>query len=260
MDIKIKKAIKAGNSAAVILPRSWLNKEVRIELIKKTPEIILSEKIYILDKHIKLDEVIGIYLVGSYARKEESESSDIDVLVITQNIDKEMIHEGIYNILIISTELLKQKLEQDLFPIGQMIKEAKPLLNSNYLSSIDIKVTKSNVRWYLKTTEDKLEIIIKIIDRIRKNNKRYVNDKVAYTLVLRLRTLFIIEKLIKNSSYSKKDFEKLIKRVSKGINAYEGYLSVKNNTERKECVSIDEIERLYKYLKILLAKINKLIK
>jgi antitoxin component of MazEF toxin-antitoxin module len=45
MEIQIKKAIKAGNSSAVILPRAWLNKDIRVELIKKTPEIILSEVI-----------------------------------------------------------------------------------------------------------------------------------------------------------------------------------------------------------------------
>ena len=95
MEIQIKKAIKAGNSSAVILPRAWLNKEVRIELIKKTPEAILYDVLEILKKHILLESITGVYLVGSYARGEEDENSDIDVLVITNNIDKEMISEGI---------------------------------------------------------------------------------------------------------------------------------------------------------------------
>jgi len=30
MEIEIKKAIRAGNSSAVILPRAWLSKEVRV--------------------------------------------------------------------------------------------------------------------------------------------------------------------------------------------------------------------------------------
>ena len=37
MSVQIKKAVKAGNSSAVVLPRAWLNKEVKIELFKKTP-------------------------------------------------------------------------------------------------------------------------------------------------------------------------------------------------------------------------------
>ena len=102
MENQIKKAIKSGNSSAVILPRSWLNKEVRVELLEKTPEIILSDAIDILQKYIKLKEIIGIYLVGSYAREEQDKNSDIDLLIITNNIDREIIHEGIYNLLIIS--------------------------------------------------------------------------------------------------------------------------------------------------------------
>ena len=89
MEAQIKKAIKAGNSSAVVLPRSWLNKEVRVELFRKTPEIILSDVINIARKYVDIKEIIGIYLVGSYARGEEDDSSDIDVLIITK--DKKII-------------------------------------------------------------------------------------------------------------------------------------------------------------------------
>jgi len=255
MDIQIKKAVKAGNSSAVILPRAWLNREVRIELLKKTFEIILIDIINISKRYIELKEIIGIYLVGSYARGEEENNSDIDILIITQNIDKEMIHEGIYNILIVSSELLNQKLEYDLFPVGQMIKEAKPLINSDYLNSIKINVTRKNIKWYLDTTEDKLRIIEELIYKT-KNNKKGLSNKVAYTLILRIRTLYIIDRMLKNKNYSKKDFIKIIKTISKGANSYERYLAVKNNIKEKKGISIAETERLYKYLKNQLIEIK----
>lgn len=257
MQIQIKKAVKSGNSSAVILPKSWLNKDVRIELIRKTPEIILSEVINIAGRHIELEDIIGIYLTGSYARAEESKDSDIDILIITKNIDREMIVEGIYNILIVSKELLKQKLEKDLFPIGQMINEAKPLLNSDYIDSIKIEVTKANIGWYLSTTEDKLKLIGKIINRLNKNNKRYANDRLAYTLILRIRTLHIIKKLMAKKAYSKTDFIKLITRVSGGKEAYERYLAVKNDLKYKQGISVEEVKRLYEYLKNQLEGIRK---
>ena len=260
MEIQIKKTIKAGNSSAVVLPRAWLNKEVRVELVKKTPEIMLSDVISIVKKNIELKDIIGIYLIGSYARGEEDKNSDIDILIITDNIDKEMISEGIYNIFIISSGLLRQKLKEDLFPIGQMIKEAKPLLNSVYLASIELKITKDNIKWYLDTTEDKLKIIREIINKMKNNNKKYISDKIAYTLILRIRTLYIIRKLIKNKNYSKRDFVRLIKNISKGANAYERYLAVKNNLEEKEGINIEETERLYKYLKNQLAEIKRFLK
>jgi len=256
MEIQIKKTVKAGNSSAVILPRAWLNKNVRVELIKKTPEIILSDIIQIIKKYIELGEIIGIYLTGSYARGDEDEDSDIDILIITNNTDKEMIHEGIYNILLISKQLLKQKLAQDLFPIGQMIKEAEPLLNEEFIKDLKIEVTKKNVKWYIDTTADKL----KLIKRLLNKKGKYVDDRVVYTLILRIRTLYIIEKLVKNEAYSKKQFIRMIKRICKEKGVYEGYLKVKNNLEDKKHVSVKEAEKLYNYLKKQLEEIRKLMK
>jgi len=71
--------------------------------------------------------------------------------------------------------------------------------------------------------------------------------------------LYIIEKLIKNDNYSKKDFIKIIKNISKGINAYEGYLAVKNSIEERKGTNIEETERLYTYLKNQLSKVKKLL-
>ena len=255
MDIEIKKAVKSGNSSAVILPKAWLNKEVRVELVKKNPETILLDIIDIVKKYIDLKEIIGIYLAGSYARGEQEEESDIDILVISENIDKEMIHEGIYNILIVSKELLNQKLEYDLFPIGQMIKEAKALINSSYLDSIEVKITKKNVKWYIDTTKEKLELIKELL----KNAKEEVNNKIIYTLILRIRTLYIIQGLINNQAYSKKDFMKLITKIAGKI-PYESYLSVKNNSEETNKTTKEEAEKLYYYLKKQLSDVKKLLK
>lgn len=257
MEVQIKRAVKAGNSSAVVLPRAWLNKEVRVELIAKTPEIILSDVLDIARKYIDLKNIIGIYLAGSYAREEQEVNSDIDILVITDNIDKETINEGIYSILIISSELLGQKLKNDLLPIGQMIKESQPLLNANYINSINVKVTKDNVKWYIDTTEDKLRIIGKVMDNAIKNKKKYLDDKVAYTLILRIRTLDIIKKLMKNKNYSKKEFVKIINNISKSKNPYARYFAVKNNSEENEGIGIEEAERLYDYLAKKLIKIKR---
>jgi len=259
MEVQIKKAVKAGNSSAVILPRAWLDREVRVELVKKDYGEILVDSIKIIRKYLKLEDVIGIYLVGSYARDEEEISSDIDLLAITKNIDKEIIKEGIYNILLVSSKLLKQKLESDLLPVGQMIKEAKPLLNSNYLDGIKVEVTKKNVNWYIKTTKDKLKIIEKALSIARKSGKKNLSDLIAYTLVLRIRTLYIIKKLIHGKSYSKKDFVKLIRNVSGKDNSYNLYVAVKNDAGVGKRFNLDEAERLLSYLRDQLEDVKNLI-
>ncbi len=257
MEIQIKRAVKAGNSSAVILPRSWLDKEVRVELVKKTQEIILFDVLKIIKKYIEIDGIIGIYLAGSYARGEEDENSDIDILVITKERDREIIIEENYNILVISEELLKQKLQLDLFPIGSMIKEARPLLNAYYLNNLEVKITKKNVDWYIKTTEEKLKLIEKILIRFK---SKKLSDRIAYTLVLRLRTLYIIEKLMKNKDYHKKDFLEIIRKASGGENAYQSYIRVKNNEKDKQTTNINEIRGLYLSLKDRLEKIKKELK
>ena len=55
--------------------------------------------------------------------------------------------------------LLNYKLNENLLPIGTMLKEAQPLLNNNFLKKIDIKVSEKNIKWYIKTTKDSLEVI-----------------------------------------------------------------------------------------------------
>lgn len=256
MNVEIKKTVRAGNSSAVILPRAWLDLEVRVELVKKTPEKILHEALSIAETHVALEEIIGAYLAGSYARGEESKESDIDILIITSNTDKEMIHEGIYNILIVSEGLLKWKLENDLLPVGQMIKEAKPLLNLPYLSSIKVKVTKKNVNWYIETTKEKLDIIKKSLE----NMAEKVDNRVAYSLVLRIRTLHIIKNLIYGKKYSKREFIRIVKRISGSNNAYEAYAYVKNNVEEKPVTKKEEAERLCTYLENELNKVIRLLK
>lgn len=255
MNVEIKKAIKAGNSSAVLLPRAWLNREVRVELVKKTPKIILQETISLLEKYIETNEIIGIYLVGSYARNEESKESDIDILVISSDTDKEMINEGIYNILIVSENLLKWKLENDLLPIGPMLREAKVLINSTYLNSIKIKVTKKNIEWYIDTTYEKLKLIKKALE----NTNKKVNDRITYSLVLRIRTLYLIQQMSKNKIYSKKELINLLRRISGSNNAYESYLAVKNDEEESYKATKEEAEKLYEYLKKQL-RIIKMLK
>ncbi|MEK6894869.1 MAG: nucleotidyltransferase domain-containing protein [Nanoarchaeota archaeon] len=256
MEIEIKKTVKAGNSSAVILPRAWLDQEVRVELIKKTPQKILYETLSIVGRYIDTKEIIGIYLVGSYARQEDSGESDIDILIVTSNVDKEMIHDGIYSILIISDELLRWKLENDLLPIGPMIKEAISLINSSYLNSIKITPTVNNLKWYIETTKDKLGLIRNVLDI----TKEKVNDKVVYSLVLRIRTLYTILKLINNEKYSKKEFVRLIEKISGTTKVYDSYVLVKNNLEKDAVCTKEEAEKLYTYLANQLKKVIILLK
>jgi len=257
MEAILKKTIKSGNASAVVLPKAWLNKKVKIELIDKTLETILYDILDIVKSKIEFSDIIGIYLVGSYARKDLSDSSDIDILIISEKTDREIIKEGDYEIIIISLELLNYKLKENLLPIGTMLKEAKPLLNRNFLKKIKIIVTKRNIKWYLETTKDSLKIIKNSIDIIEKNKpKGKLSDAVAYSLILRLRTLYMIDCLINNKSYNKNEFIKLIINIAGSLIAYERYVYAKYNKENKRELSLKEGKMIYSYIKGYLQKIT----
>ena len=96
----IKQAFKLGNSAGVLLPVEWQNRKVMVKLIERS---ITQELMEILEEKNLLKDIMGIYLAGSYARGEETEDSDIDVLIITDNVDKQL-KIGKYEILFVSKE------------------------------------------------------------------------------------------------------------------------------------------------------------
>ena len=88
MEIISRKTIKSGNASAVVLPKSWLNKKVKVELVDKNKETILQDVLDIVKSSIDLSEIIGIYLVGSYARGDNEYTSDIDILIISEKTDR----------------------------------------------------------------------------------------------------------------------------------------------------------------------------
>jgi predicted nucleotidyltransferase len=244
MTVEIKRAVRAGNSSAVILPRAWLNQEVRIELVRKTPAIILRETIEIITKYISLSEIIGIYLVGSYARGDEQSISDIDVLVISRGTDTEEIRDGAYSITLISEKLLHWKLENDILPIGPMILEAKPLLNAPYIEKIAVNVTRKNASPYLVSTKEKIEMIRRAIIASRGT----VESRVVYTLVLRIRTLHILQKIISKKKYSTNEFTALLLKISSSREVYLAYQSTKTDSKETHRASKDACEKLLVYL------------
>jgi len=258
MEIILRKSIKSGNASAVVLPKSWLNKEVKVELVDKNKETILHDVLDIAKLSIDLSEIIGIYLVGSYARGDNEYTSDIDILIISEKTSRELIKKEGYEILIVSLNLLNYKLNENLLPIGTMLNEAQPLLNRHFLKEINIKVTKKNIKWYIETTKDSLEVIKSSIDRIEnKKPDGKLSDAIAYSLILRLRTLYMIDCLKNKKVYNKTEFIELTKKISGSSTAYERYVYSKNNEDHKRKLLLSEGKKLYIYLKEYLQKITK---
>lgn len=229
-----------GNSGGVPLPKEWMGKQVQVILVDRSEEI-RKEVLDILGKY--LSEVLGIYLVGSYARNEQEKNSDIDVLVISGESNRE-IESGKYNISIIDINSVKKALMKRPLSILPRLREAKVILNSTLLDELnEIKIGKNSLREYISETKSMLEInktLLSTEEDLVKSNE------IIYSLVLRLRGLYLAKSLLTGKVSSKKRFIKLTSKAigKEAETLYEIYLSIKNNDKTKKRLSKETVNKI----------------
>lgn len=256
MEEIIKKTIKLGNSAGVLLPKEFLNTYVKVVL---QPLNIERDILDILIEKKILKNILGCYLIGSYARKEQTIESDVDVLAITDKINKR-IKKGRYEIICVSKEEVERQLTENIFPILPMIKEAKIIINDNLIKEhIDSPLTKKNLKWHIDTTKSAMRVVKEYI-KLAEEMEEKVSDAASYSLILRLRTLYIIDCLRKGRLWKKKEFLDLIKKISGSLIAYERYLDSKNNNAKRYKLPIEEAKKLMDYINKNIIKVEKWVK
>ena len=233
MNILVKKTREVGTSAGVLLPRSWLNKEVVVTLLHPSKERILKEVTEYLINNKLNEEVKGIYIYGSHARGESDPNSDIDILIITQETNK-LINYDNYEILLVSEKNFAEKLPKNLAYLSAL-KEAEVLLNKNLLDLYRKKNIKLKIKDYIKEIESVTNINEEAIVLCEKDNKM-LPDGIIYSIVLRLKELHLIKSLKSRKPYSNAVF---LKFVPKEVNS--AYLRVKRNEKELNNISPDEL-------------------
>lgn len=247
MESITKQTREVGTSAGVLLPRSWLNKQVVVTLFEPSKEKILQDVISCLFEHKLNEEVKGVYLYGSYARGDFDFNSDIDIFIITQNTNK-LINYNNYEIILVSESSFSKNLPNNLNYLS-LLKEMKVILNKELIEkyknkeyNFDIKKNLSEIEGVLKINQDSINMC--------KDNRLNVPDGVVYSVVLRLRELYLMKCFLSKKSYSKKDFLKLI-----GDKSYVVYLRIKRNEKELNNLTPEElvnaIELSKKWLKEL---------
>ena len=88
----------------------------------------------------------------------------------------------------------------------------------------------------------------KIAIELAEMQNENISDNIMYSLVLRLRQIYIVDCLIKNKIPRKKELLNLIKKISGSLKSYWGYLRIKNNEKDKNELPIEESKKLYNYL------------
>ena len=252
----VKTAIKVGNSAGVLLPKKWLNAKVKVileplDLEKDVLEILAEEGI--------LKKILGIYVVGSHARNEQTSESDIDILVITTDLN-EKITKGRYDIMCISQKEVQRQLKENALPLLAMVREAKTILNENLLKEYKkTPLTLKNSEWHIETTKSAMDVVKEYIKLAEETGER-ISDSAAYSLILRLRTLYIINCIRKNKQLSTREFLKSIKEISGSLDAYDRYLNVKKKGVLNYKLKIEEAIKLRNYINREIEAIEKWLK
>ena len=121
----VSEARKWGNGSGLLLPKEWMGKQVKVILIDRSDEI-RREVLEILTPY--LEDIEGIYLCGSWARGEQKEDSDIDIIAVSGKTNKK-ISSGKYNIEIYPVESLKNTIRENPIMITPRLIEAKAVLN-----------------------------------------------------------------------------------------------------------------------------------
>ena len=252
----VKTAIRVGNSAGVLLPKKWLNTKVRVIL---EPLDLEKEILEILAEKGILKKILGIYVVGSHARNEQTSESDIDILVLTTNLN-EKITRGRYDIMCISQKEVQRQLKENALPLLAMVREAKTILNENLLKEYKkTPLTLKNSEWHIETTKSAMDVVKEYIKLAEETGER-ISDSAAYSLILRLRTLYIINCIRKNKQLSTREFLKSIKEISGSLDAYDRYLNVKKKGVLNYKLKIEEAIKLRNYINREIGEIEKWLK
>lgn len=242
MDVLIKEAKRMGNGAGIYVPKEWANKAVVVSLLSPREQILEAINPY-------LEHVISVGLYGSLTRGEGSTDSDIDVLVIS---DKEIPpknrqHLDLLDMIVVSKKEVDTILSQDPMQLAPVILESQPLINESYLNALKTKVETIKPRKYLPViteTEGRLRTYTQMIEDRKKL------PPIIYSLIMRLRALYLIDLMIKGKKYTNIDFQKHATKMGIKNESYESlhmiYRCVRDVKQLPaKIVTLEEIIKLH---------------
>ncbi|MBU2100522.1 DUF2080 family transposase-associated protein [Candidatus Micrarchaeota archaeon] len=257
-----KEVVRFGNGSIVYTPKKWIGKKVSV-ILEEKPLDIEGEVMEMLKPYFS--GIQGIFLYGSFARKEQTENSDVDLLVIS---DKKigLKRKGRFDFLVKTKEEFTEALKKDsnLF-LHQILQEAKPVFNTPLLEEIKKTETKPDLKEFFEDTLSAFKKSKELIDAHKKNNKKYLDSNVViYSLILRLRTLFLIQSFKKNKDYSNKRFKESIKKrgfKEKTVESFLGvYRSERDGKKATQKILLSDVEKLFELAKKEFLETEEMVK
>ena len=207
----VKEVVDRGNSGGIYLPKSWVGQQVIVRPLSINEYILNSLTPY-------LGDIAGIYLCGSYARNEQTADSDIDVLVLSGNGLKLDKKDGI-DYRVINAQEAENAIKDDPILLYPLLREAVPIMNSRLLEELrKIKPSPRRLSWITETTDIALkrnEALIKLGEDLH---------VVVYSLLMRLRGLYLAHLILAGKRYSNAGFESFARK--QGVEDYDALYSI----------------------------------
>ncbi len=252
-------ATPTGNGSHVILPKDWEGYEISLTKIETDPK---KDILRLLEPYLK--DIIGVYIYGSYVRKEQGKNSDIDIIVVT-NKKMDIQIKKPFDI----TQIEKDKLDnfRRINPIlfYSFLFEAEPIINSYFLEELrkkEVGSFKDYFNEYLEDTSRAISINQQLLNLNKSERQEYINNNLVYSLILRLRGVYILETLLKKERFSNDSFLKLLKNklAHDPQGYYDIYRAIRDNKKTTRNIKVEEAEKLIDLLKNLLMEVSQKLK
>ena len=258
----VKEVVKFGNGSVVYTPKKWLGKQVLV-ILEEKPIDIKGEVLKILKPH--LQEIESVFLFGSFARNEQTETSDVDVLIIS-NKKFDLKKSGRLDFLVMPRETFIEKFKRDetLF-LYQIVKEAKPIFNGVLLEGLRQVEIKPDFGKFLRDSLGAFKTVSQFLEIDKKKGKKYTDSTASvYSLVLRLKTLFLIQRFLKNQGFSNNEFKEFIKKHGFKDNTINDFIEIyraeRDNKKIIHGTMLKDVEKLFETTKIEFLRTEKLVK
>jgi len=254
----LRDVTEIGNGAHIFVPRDWLYQKV---LVVKIPKLTIEEQI-IQSLIPYLDNIVGVFLYGSYARGEQEKDSDVDVLVVAKKKFK-IKDKGRLSFEVIEYDKLEDSIKFNPLMFYQIIQEAKPIINLLLLENfkkIKFNVKAPILKWFVESTKDHIKSDKEFIELDKLDGDYLTSYAVVYSLILRLRGILLIKRMLSNKLYTRALFKRWLMKHIPNIEyekIYNIYRAERDDKKVKYKVKLSQIEDL---LDLLKKEINKLEK
>ncbi len=128
-------------------------------------------------------------------------------------------------------------------------------MNNNWLGELKQNKTdfKQFIKWFKETTEDSIKSTKELIDLDKMQSDYLTSHSTIYSLILRLRGIFLIKSILNNKNFSNSLFKKFITKYiteSEFRIIYNTYRSVRDDKKIKNInINIETANKLLDLLK-----------